>query len=67
MTIEKIAAAMFWVMVVNGVHYVSGLPQCRSIAQEPLWKNLSAVVPMFSSKFSVIAQPPKASMYCMGE
>lgn len=29
MTIEKIAAAMFWVMVENGVHYVSGLPQSR--------------------------------------
>lgn len=47
MKIETIAAAMFWVMVENGLHYVSGLPQSRSIAQEPLWKNLSAVVPMF--------------------
>lgn len=67
MRLEKIAAVMFWVMVDNGVYYVSGLPQSRQIAQEPLWKNPSAVVPMFCSKFSVIAQPPKASMYCMGE
>lgn len=29
MRIEKIAAVMFWVMIENGVHYVSGLPQSR--------------------------------------
>lgn len=65
-----IAPVMFWVMVESGVHYVSGLPQSRQIAQEPFWKNLNAVVSMFFgffSKFYVIAQPPKASMYCMGE
>lgn len=41
-----IAAVMLWVMIGNGVHYVSGLPQSRQIAQEPFGKILSAVVPM---------------------
>lgn len=47
MRIEVIAPVMFWVMVESGVHYVSGLPQSRQIAQEPFWKNLNAVVSMF--------------------